>query len=70
MEVPATIPIPQHASGTGCIAVDAVDGPQLVTRQQVVEGIADMIPDVQAEAMFPDGAWLVTVHHRSDRRKT
>jgi len=34
----------------------------VVTREQVMTGIADMIPDVQVEATFPDGTKLVTVH--------
>ena len=34
----------------------------LTTRDQVMEGIAEMIPDVQVEATFPDGTKLVTVH--------
>jgi urease subunit gamma len=38
-------------------------GGQVVTRAQVMEGIADMIHDVQVEATFPDGTKLVTVHH-------
>ena len=37
-------------------------GAQVVTRAQVMEGIAEMIPDVQVEATFPDGTKLVTVH--------
>ena len=38
-------------------------GAHVVTRQQVMEGIAEIIPDVQVEATFPDGTKLVTVHH-------
>jgi urease subunit gamma len=38
-------------------------GAHIVTRQQVMEGIPEMIPDVQVEATFPDGTKLVTVHH-------
>jgi urease gamma subunit len=37
-------------------------GAHVVTREQVMEGIAEMIPDVQVEATFPDGTKLVTVH--------
>ncbi|MEO6394847.1 MAG: urease subunit gamma [Devosia sp.] len=37
-------------------------GAHVVTRQQVMEGIAEMIPDIQVEATFPDGTKLVTVH--------
>jgi urease gamma subunit len=38
-------------------------GAHVVARTQVMEGIAEMIPDVQVEATFPDGTKLVTVHH-------
>ena len=34
----------------------------VVTRDQVMEGVAEMIHEVQAEANFPDGTKLVTVH--------
>ena len=37
-------------------------GAQVVTRAQVMPGIAEMIPDIQVEATFPDGTKLVTVH--------
>jgi urease gamma subunit len=35
----------------------------VVTRAQVMDGIANMLHDVQVEATFPDGTKLVTVHH-------
>ena len=35
----------------------------VVTRAECMDGIADMIHDVQVEATFPDGTKLVTVHH-------
>ncbi len=35
----------------------------VITRDQVMEGIPEMIHDVQAEATFPDGTKLVTVHN-------
>lgn len=38
-------------------------GAHVVGRAQVMEGIAEMIHDVQVEATFPDGAKLVTIHH-------
>jgi urease subunit gamma len=38
-------------------------GGHVITREQVMDGIADMIHDVQVEATFPDGTKLVTVHH-------
>jgi urease subunit gamma len=37
-------------------------GAHVISRDQVMDGIADMIPDVQVEATFPDGTKLVTVH--------
>ena len=37
-------------------------GAHVVTRDQVMEGVAEMIHDVQVEATFPDGTKLVTVH--------
>lgn len=37
-------------------------GAHVVTRAQVMEGVADMIHDIQVEATFPDGTKLVTVH--------
>jgi len=37
-------------------------GAHVVNRDQVMEGIAEMIHDVQVEATFPDGTKLVTVH--------
>ncbi len=37
-------------------------GAHVITREQVMEGIAEMIHDVQVEATFPDGTKLVTVH--------
>ena len=38
-------------------------GARVIRREQVMDGIADMIHDVQVEATFPDGTKLVTVHH-------
>ncbi|MDX9718672.1 MAG: urease subunit gamma [Thauera sp.] len=37
-------------------------GATLLTRDEVIEGVAEMIPDIQVEATFPDGTKLVTVH--------
>ncbi len=37
-------------------------GARVLTREQVMDGIAEMIHDVQVEATFPDGTKLVTVH--------
>ena len=38
------------------------DGAGVLSRAQVMEGVAEMIPEVQVEATFPDGTKLVTVH--------
>lgn len=38
------------------------EGRQILKRDQVMEGIAEMIHEVQVEATFPDGTKLVTVH--------
>jgi urease subunit gamma len=38
-------------------------GATLLTRADVMEGVAEMIPEIQIEATFPDGTKLVTVHH-------
>ena len=37
-------------------------GREVLTRSQVMEGVPEMIPDIQVEATFPDGTKLVTVH--------
>jgi urease gamma subunit len=47
----------------GRTVADLMDaGAHVLTREQVMEGVADMIADVQVEATFPDGTKLVTVH--------
>jgi urease subunit gamma len=38
-------------------------GAGLLTRAQVMDGVPEMIPEIQVEATFPDGTKLVTVHH-------
>src|SRR5690349_6423154 len=38
-------------------------GTTLLTRKDVMEGIAEMVPEIQVEATFPDGTKLVTVHN-------
>jgi urease subunit gamma len=39
------------------------DGATVVSRDQVLDGIAEMIDEIQVEATFPDGTKLVTVHN-------
>ncbi|MEO6278821.1 urease subunit gamma [Roseateles sp.] len=38
------------------------EGREILTRDDVMDGIAEMIPEIQVEATFPDGTKLVTVH--------
>ncbi|HEY4956697.1 MAG TPA: urease subunit gamma [Caldimonas sp.] len=38
------------------------EGKSVLARSDVMEGVAEMIPDIQVEATFPDGTKLVTVH--------
>ena len=40
-----------------------VAGREVLRRDQVMDGVADMLADVQVEATFPDGRKLVTLHH-------
>jgi len=44
-------------------------GTKLLGPDDVMEGVPDLIPDVQVEATFPDGTKLVTVHHPIARRE-
>jgi len=39
------------------------DGAKVIGRDDVMDGVADMIHDIQVEATFPDGTKLVTVHN-------
>jgi urease subunit gamma len=39
------------------------DGAMILARDDVMEGVAEMIPEIQVEATFPDGTKLVTVHN-------
>ena len=38
-------------------------GATLLSREDVMEGVPEMVPDIQVEATFPDGTRLVTVHN-------
>jgi urease subunit gamma len=65
-----------HPETVSLISVAALDGAResktveevmeiaskAITRDDVMEGVADMIPYVQVEAVFPDGSRLITVH--------
>jgi urease subunit gamma len=47
----------------GCSVAELMQsGAQVLTRAQVMEGVAEMIHEIQVEATFPDGTKLVTVH--------
>ena len=39
------------------------EGTKILTRADLIDGVAEMIPEIQVEATFPDGTKLVTVHH-------
>ena len=39
------------------------EGTKVLTRADVMDGVPEMIPEIQVEASFPDGTKLVTVHH-------
>ena len=45
---------------TGALVMD--EGGQLLAREDVMEGVPEMIPMIQVEATFPDGTKLVTIH--------
>jgi urease subunit gamma len=48
----------------GRTVVDLMDaGCQVLTRDDVLDGVPEMLKEVQVEATFPDGTKLVTVHH-------
>jgi urease subunit gamma len=39
------------------------EGTTVLSREDVMDGVAELIPEIQVEATFPDGTKLVTVHH-------
>ena len=47
---------------TAAIMEGARDGKTVLSRHDVMDGVADMVPEIQVEATFPDGTKLVTVH--------
>ncbi len=52
-----------EAARDGRTVVDLMDsGCRVLTRDDVMEGIAEMVDEVQVEATFPDGTKLVTLH--------
>ena len=57
-----TAAIMEGARDGKSVAALMSEGKSVLTREDVMEGIAEMIPDIQVEATFPDGTKLVTVH--------
>jgi len=57
-----TAAIMEGARDGKTVAALMSEGRHILTRDQVMEGIPEMIPDIQVEATFPDGTKLVTVH--------
>lgn len=45
------------------VATLMAEGAKVLERSEVMEGVAEMIEEIQVEATFPDGTKLVTVHH-------
>ena len=45
------------------VATLMTEGASVLSRAEVMEGVAEMIEEIQVEATFPDGTKLVTVHH-------
>ncbi|MDP5252803.1 MULTISPECIES: urease subunit gamma [unclassified Vibrio] len=45
------------------VAMLMSEGRNLLTKEQVMEGIAELLEEVQVEATFPDGTKLVTIHN-------
>ena len=58
-----TCAIMEGARDGKSVAQLMADGTRILRRDQVMEGIPEMIPDIQVEATFPDGSKLVTVHN-------
>ena len=48
--------------GTAMVSELIQSGAQLLTREDVIDGVAALLPELQVEALFPDGTKLVTVH--------
>ena len=58
-----TAAIMEGARDGKSVAALMSEGKTVLSRDDVMDGVADMIPDIQVEATFPDGSKLVTVHH-------
>ena len=59
-----------HPEAIALITDFVIEGGKVLKAHQCMDGIADMIKDVQVEATFPDGTKLVTVHYpiRKDKK--
>ena len=55
--------IMEGARDGNSVAALMEEGRHVLSRSQVMEGVPEMIPDIQVEATFPDGSKLVTVHN-------
>lgn len=53
----------ERARDGASVAQLMIEGRSILTRSQVMEGIAEMVDEIQVEATFPDGTKLVTVHN-------
>jgi urease gamma subunit len=54
----------ERARDGDCTVADLMrDGRAVLAREQVMDGVAEMLDEVQVEATFPDGRKLVTIHH-------
>lgn len=53
----------EEARAGGSVADLMVTGREVLGRDDVMVGVAEMLPDVQVEATFPDGRKLVTIHN-------
>ncbi|WP_404651262.1 urease subunit gamma [Raoultella terrigena] len=55
--------IMEGARDGNSVAALMEEGRHVLSSSQVMEGVPEMIPDIQVEATFPDGSKLVTVHN-------
>jgi urease subunit gamma len=53
----------ERAREGGNVSELMTTGREVLSRDDVMEGVAEMLTDVQVEATFPDGRKLVTIHH-------
>ena len=57
-----TVAIMEGARDGKSVAQLMSDGKTMLTRVDVMDGVAELVPEIQVEATFPDGTKLVTVH--------